>query len=206
MNLTDTYPGRPLRQVRTVALPVRKGTAADQNVRSWGIDDAREQGTTRSTTRCLTPSARSSVRRTCLSSARADAGPFSATLTAAGQEPSRFRTWPTRWASRERMRQIETVGLRKVEARSADADGYRRPNATPDGGGSGPGVERMIPWTGTASCAVARPPRDVINARCLEALREMTADGRYVTATAVAEAIGIGGARRRFRFTRWPGR
>ena len=24
MNLTDTYPGRPLRQVRTVALPVRK--------------------------------------------------------------------------------------------------------------------------------------------------------------------------------------
>ena len=43
MNLTDTYPGLPLRQVRTVALPVRKGTAADQNVRSWGIDDAREQ-------------------------------------------------------------------------------------------------------------------------------------------------------------------
>ena len=29
MNLTDTYPGRPLRQVRTVALPVRKGNACE---------------------------------------------------------------------------------------------------------------------------------------------------------------------------------
>ena len=45
MNLTDTYPGRPLRQVRTVALPVRKGNASNQNARSWGIDDAREART-----------------------------------------------------------------------------------------------------------------------------------------------------------------
>ena len=41
MNLTSTYSGRPMRQVRTFRLPVRKGNAANRNARSWGIDDAR---------------------------------------------------------------------------------------------------------------------------------------------------------------------
>ena len=94
----------------------------------------------------------------------------------------------------------------KVEARSADAGWLPSSNATPDRKGQGPGVEHRIPVEGHGHRATeeAPKPRDVINARCLEALREMTADGRYVTATAVAEAIGIGEARRRFRFTRWP--
>ena len=38
--------------------------------------------------------------------------------------------------SRERMRQIETVGLRKVEAKSADAAWLPSSNATRDAGGS----------------------------------------------------------------------
>ena len=107
------------------------------------------------------------------------------------------------------MRQIETVGLRKVEAKL----GGRR-MATVVECYSGRkcvkvnGVVHRIPVEGHGIVRRKKPPtpRDVINARCLEALREMTADGRYVTATAVAEAIGIGGARRRFRSMRWPGK
>ena len=91
--------------------------------------------------------------------------------------------------SRERMRQIETVGLRKVEARlggrrmGTHSECYAGRRRVRTGG-----VERMIPVDGHGIKRRRTPakPRDVINARCLEALRETTPDGRYVTATAVA--------------------
>lgn len=198
MNLTATYPGRPLRQVRTVALPVRKGTAADQNVRSWGIDDAREQ------------------RHDQIDDALFDAiceviGEEDLPEFGPGGRWAILSHFDSRWAgtvtlqnladamgvSRERMRQIETVGLRKAEARlggrrmSTHSECYAGRRRVRTGG-----VERMIPVDGHGIKRRRTPatPRDVINARCLEALREMTADGRYVTATAVAEAIGIGGS------------
>ena len=198
MNLTDTYPGLPLRQVRTVALPVRKGTAADQNVRSWGIDDAREQ------------------RHDQIDDALFDAiceviGEEDLPEFGPGGRWAILSHFDSRWAgtvtlqnladamgvSRERMRQIETVGLRKVEAKL----GGRR-MATVVECYSGRkcvkvnGVVHRVPVEGHGIVRRKKPPtpRDVINARCLEALREMTSDGRYVTATAVAEAIGIGGS------------
>ena len=87
MNLTDTYPGLPLRQVRTVALPVRKGTAADQNVRSWGIDDAREQRHDQIDDALFDAICEVIGEEDLPSSARADAGPSCRTLTQGGRAP-----------------------------------------------------------------------------------------------------------------------